>query len=222
MDRNSSQRPVSWASVALDFFDVLDTPILSGRAFHSGDLQPGARTVIVNQSFAQVVLGGNNPIGRRLRYVTQQNDGKNRGIRSSASCGISASIRKRATRGATRGGPASITWFLAEVIPSAWPSIPRAIPCSSPHACGPSPETSSPRFRSRDRPLRSGRCRGCPSMTLLFWAFLALAVVVVLLSLTGIYSVLSSPPRNGRERWAFASRWAGGRGTWSLRCFAAR
>ena len=154
-DRNVGHRRVSSAWVALDFFDVLDTPILSGRAFHSGDLQPGARTVIVNQSFAQVVLGGNNPIGRRLRYsdLTQQNAGKTRGIKSWASCGISASIRKTATRGATRGGPASITrWFLAEVIPSAWPSIPRAIPCSSPHACGPSPETSSPRFRSRRSP----------------------------------------------------------------------
>ena len=94
-DRNSSPRRVSSAWVALDFFDVLDTPILSGRAFHSGDLQPGARTVIVNQSFAQVVFGGNNPIGRRLRYsdLTQQNAAKsatNRGIRSWASCGISA------------------------------------------------------------------------------------------------------------------------------------
>ena len=157
-DRNSSHRRVSSASVALDFFDVLDTPILSGRAFHSGDLQPGARTVIVNQSFAQVVFGGSNPIGRRLRYggLTQQNatdPQTNRGIKSWASCGISASIRKTATRGATRGGPASITrWFLAEVIPSAWPSIPWAIPCSSPHACGPSPEMSSPRFRSRRSP----------------------------------------------------------------------
>ena len=93
-DRNSSHRWVSSASVALDFFDVLDTPILSGRAFHSGDLLPGARTVIVNQSFAQVVFGGNNPIGRRLRYsdLTQQNAGTqtNRGIKSWASCGISA------------------------------------------------------------------------------------------------------------------------------------
>ena len=154
---NVGHRWVSSASVALDFFDVLDAPILSGRAFHSGDLQPGARTVIVNQSFAQVVFGGSNPIGRRLRYsdLTQQKRElrNQRGIKSWVSCGISASIRKTATRGATRGGPASITrWFPAAVIPSAWPSIPRAIPCSSPHACGPSPETSSPRFRSRRSP----------------------------------------------------------------------
>ena len=91
-DRNSSHRRVSSAWVALDFFDVLDTPILSGRAFHSGDLLPGARTVIVNQSFAQVVLGGNNPIGRRLRYsrASHSRTGKTRGIRSWVSCGISA------------------------------------------------------------------------------------------------------------------------------------
>ena len=87
---------VSSAWVALDFFDVLDAPILSGRAFHSGDLLPGARTVIVNQSFAQVVFGGSNPIGRRLRYTdrTPQNPARSANepvaSKSWASCGISA------------------------------------------------------------------------------------------------------------------------------------
>jgi predicted permease len=65
---------VSDASVALDYFDVLETPILAGRGFHSGDLAPDAHSVIVNQSFVHRVLGGRNPIGRRIRYVYAEGD----------------------------------------------------------------------------------------------------------------------------------------------------
>jgi predicted permease len=70
---------VSAASVAPDYFDAVDAPVLSGRGFrasdHAVDLgQPGdpdARpgVVVVNQSFVKLVLGGRNPIGRRIQYV---------------------------------------------------------------------------------------------------------------------------------------------------------
>ena len=65
---------VSSARVDVDFFDVLNVPILAGRAFRPADLESSARAVIVNQSFVDLVLGGRNPIGRRLRY-TQFDDG---------------------------------------------------------------------------------------------------------------------------------------------------
>lgn len=69
----------SSTAVAADYFDVLGAPILAGRAFHAGDLAPtdgpagadGTRTrvVIVNESFVRLVLGGRNPIGRHVRYL---------------------------------------------------------------------------------------------------------------------------------------------------------
>ncbi|HEY0969564.1 MAG TPA: ABC transporter permease [Gemmatimonadales bacterium] len=69
----------SSAAVDLDYFDVLGAPVLAGRAFHAGDLAPGhdtagaggahPRVVIVNESFVRLVLGGRNPIGRHLRYA---------------------------------------------------------------------------------------------------------------------------------------------------------
>jgi putative ABC transport system permease protein len=76
---------VSSASVGPGFFEALETPILSGRDFTPADhesgqapqaaregetLPPGARggAVIVNESFVKRVLGGRNPIGRRLQY----------------------------------------------------------------------------------------------------------------------------------------------------------
>ncbi|MGH7483754.1 MAG: ABC transporter permease [Longimicrobiales bacterium] len=66
---------VSSASVAPDYFDVLDAPILAGRGFHTADVgsRPGVEpgVVVVNQSFVKLVLGGRNPIGRHVRYTLQ-------------------------------------------------------------------------------------------------------------------------------------------------------
>ena len=193
-DRNSSPRRVSSAWVALDFFDVLDTPILSGRAFHSGDLLPGARTVIVNQSFAQVVLGGNNPIGRRLRYVslTQQN-GKDpwyQVVGVVRDFGIDPEDRdsRRDSRRARIYHP---------LVPGGSYPVRMAV-----HTTG-DPLRFASRLRSIARDVEPTlqiseiarfdqvAAAGARTMTLLFWLFLALAFVVVLLSLTGIYSVLS-------------------------------
>jgi len=191
-NRNVGHRWVSSASVALDFFEVLDAPILSGRAFHSGDLQPGARTVIVNQSFAQVVLGGNNPIGRRLRDVTQQN-GKDpwyQVVGVVRDFGLDPEDRdpRRDSRRARIYHP---------LLPGGSYPLRMAV-----HTTG-DPLLFASRLRSIARDVEPTlqvseiarfdqvAAAGARTMTLLFWAFLALAFVVVLLSLTGIYSVLS-------------------------------
>ena len=60
---------VTIASVAADYFDALDAAPLAGRRFTPSDLLADARTVIVNHSFAERVLGGRNAIGQRLRYA---------------------------------------------------------------------------------------------------------------------------------------------------------
>ena len=57
----------AWVDVA--YFDVLEAPPLMGRRFHAGDLDSNATTIVVNQSFVRRVLGDRNPIGRRIRYV---------------------------------------------------------------------------------------------------------------------------------------------------------
>jgi predicted permease len=62
-------RRVAFASVALDYFATVGAPVLRGRGFHPGDLAPDARVVIVNESFVQRQLGGRNPIGRHLRHL---------------------------------------------------------------------------------------------------------------------------------------------------------
>ena len=57
------------ARVDPGFFDVLNTPILSGRGFAFGDAEADRDVVIVNQSFVSQILGDQNPIGRRVRYA---------------------------------------------------------------------------------------------------------------------------------------------------------
>ncbi len=66
---------VSSAAVSPDYFGVLGAPVLAGRGFSPADAGPPPResdepgVVVINQSFLRQVLGGSNPIGRRVRYV---------------------------------------------------------------------------------------------------------------------------------------------------------
>ena len=57
---------VSSAAVDLNFFDVFGAPMLAGRTFTAADLD-SAGVVIVNTSFVNRFLGGQNPIGRHIR-----------------------------------------------------------------------------------------------------------------------------------------------------------
>ncbi|MEO5897797.1 MAG: ABC transporter permease [Vicinamibacterales bacterium] len=66
------QRPFRWATLAgiePSYFDVLKTPILAGRAFTAGDLASGGEVAIVDQGFVDQVLEGRNPIGQQVRLV---------------------------------------------------------------------------------------------------------------------------------------------------------
>jgi predicted permease len=49
------------------YFDTLGIPILSGRDFDGRDTMSAPGVAIVNETFAQRVTGGANPVGRRFR-----------------------------------------------------------------------------------------------------------------------------------------------------------
>ncbi len=65
-------RWVDIASIDPSYFQVLEVPILSGRAFNAADLAPGSRSVIVDQGFIDQMMQGRNPIGRRIRLATSR------------------------------------------------------------------------------------------------------------------------------------------------------
>jgi hypothetical protein len=60
---------VGSSDVDAKYLDVLGVSMLSGRWFNSSDARSDARVAVVNQAFVDRVMGGKNPIGRRLRYV---------------------------------------------------------------------------------------------------------------------------------------------------------
>ena len=66
-----------WANVGRiepSYFDVLDSPILAGRAFSAADLVAGAHVAIVDQAFVELVLQGRNPIGQQVRFRPDPNN----------------------------------------------------------------------------------------------------------------------------------------------------
>ena len=68
----NARRPRRWVNVGRiepSYFEVLETPILAGRAFAAADLAPGANVAIVDQGFVEEVLQGRNPIGQQLRFA---------------------------------------------------------------------------------------------------------------------------------------------------------
>ena len=64
----SSRSKVGASAVAPNFFEVFQMPILAGRTFDSRDVDESANTVVVNNVFVDRILGGQNAIGRRIRY----------------------------------------------------------------------------------------------------------------------------------------------------------
>ena len=69
LEGDSAVHEVATASIDPAYFDVLGAPVLAGRAFNTGDLGPDARAVIVDRGFVDQVLAGQNAVGRRLRFA---------------------------------------------------------------------------------------------------------------------------------------------------------
>jgi predicted permease len=77
-ERASQGYTVMVARVDADFFEGLGARIENGRSFNTADLlgtiEQGRTSVIVNTGFVEHVLGGGNPIGRRVRYVPREGE----------------------------------------------------------------------------------------------------------------------------------------------------
>jgi predicted permease len=68
----TSSSQVSIASIHPSYFNVLKAPVLAGRAFTSADLSPNVHVVIVDQGFADLVMPGRSPIGHHVRLTSNQ------------------------------------------------------------------------------------------------------------------------------------------------------
>ena len=63
----SAPAKVPTASIHPSYFDVLQAPVRAGRAFSAADHSPDARVVIVDEGFADIVMQGRNPVGHTVR-----------------------------------------------------------------------------------------------------------------------------------------------------------
>jgi putative ABC transport system permease protein len=63
---------VATAAVSPSYFTTFDAPALLGRTFTGADYSSGRAVTVVNQTFVTRVLGGRNPIGRRIRSLGLQ------------------------------------------------------------------------------------------------------------------------------------------------------
>jgi hypothetical protein len=66
-----AEAPLRLATIAAvdpSYFEVLDAPILAGRGFTLADAVPGTRVAIVDQSFVDQVLQGRNAVGQQVRF----------------------------------------------------------------------------------------------------------------------------------------------------------
>ena len=63
---------VTSAGTGLGFFGVFGARILAGRGFRPADADTASAAVIVSESFVRQILGGGNALGRRIRYVPEQ------------------------------------------------------------------------------------------------------------------------------------------------------
>jgi predicted permease len=75
-DGKEPLREAHLAFIDASYFDVLQVPMIAGRAFQPADFVPEYRVVIVDQGFVEQVLHGRNAVGQRIRFVdgwAQQN-----------------------------------------------------------------------------------------------------------------------------------------------------
>jgi predicted permease len=59
---------VSNAHVSANYFDILNIPILRGRAFEERDMRPDPYVIILSESAARRLWPGQDPVGKRLRF----------------------------------------------------------------------------------------------------------------------------------------------------------
>jgi hypothetical protein len=68
---SSAEPPMRMATIAVvdpSYFEVLDARVLAGRAFTNADVVPGTGVAIVDQGFVDQILQGRNAVGQQVRF----------------------------------------------------------------------------------------------------------------------------------------------------------
>jgi len=179
--------------VDVNFFRVFEVPVLGGRTFGPGDIDRG--TVIVNQPFAQEILGG-DALGRRIRYVKRTRDSAPQAAESErwyevvgivsdfptgASQGMRNPNRAKVYHAIGPGHPAHLAIRMREGAPSTFTPRLQEI------ALAIDPDLDLRNIRSLEEVLRSEQW--ISRMTAA--AFACITLTVLMLSSAGVYSLMA-------------------------------
>jgi predicted permease len=63
---------VGRSAVSPELFATFDIPVLAGRALDARDVTNEPSTVVVNQTFVDLVMGGGSPLGRQIRFPRRE------------------------------------------------------------------------------------------------------------------------------------------------------
>jgi predicted permease len=72
---NKATNIVSEAKIDAGYLGTFGIPLLSGRAFTSADFANATSVALVNRSFVRMMLEGRNPLGEKVQYMVQHDDG---------------------------------------------------------------------------------------------------------------------------------------------------
>lgn len=186
-------REATIATVDPSYFDALEAPMLAGRAFTAADASPGARVTIVDQGFVDQVLQGRNPIGQQVRFVGNGNDAS---ATSDPWYEIVGVVRELGVGTPTRRGRAAGLYLPAT--PGVFDEVYLMI-----HVRGDDPMTFAPDLReiaaALDPALRLTEFQRANEINSgILWVLglwlritIVMSAVALVLSLAGIYAVLS-------------------------------
>jgi len=62
-----------WMVVTNDYFSTMAIPLLSGRTFTKEDTEDSPPVIVINDSMAQQMFSGENPLGKRIRSWRDEN-----------------------------------------------------------------------------------------------------------------------------------------------------
>jgi predicted permease len=195
-------REATIAAVHPSYFEALEAPVLAGRGFTTADAVPGTRVAIVDQSFVEQVLQGRNAIGQqvRFRYPGPPEHRWGPGDADNPTPGdwydVIGVVRELGTGAPTQAGRAA--GFYIPATPDLFDQIHMMV-----HVRGGDAMTLAPQVRDAatavDSSLRLVNVRRVSEanndvlwvMTLWLRITVALSGVALVLSLAGIYAVLS-------------------------------
>ena len=170
------------------YFDALGVTLLQGRPFSERDGAPGSEAAIVNARFVEIHFPGEEPLGRRIRLVTEDIDPRAPWL---TIIGVAPTMRQRPAR----REPDPLVYLPARADPPRVAALLARAP-GGPGSAAPlvretvrriDPDLPLFRLRTLEQALRDASWNGRMSEAILW----TIAIIALVLSTAGLFAVTS-------------------------------